>query len=105
MHRSLLVLGVIALAGCVYLPRTTEAYDEQCHVVSKHMTLEPYQLAQLTGCNNETCGPALAVIGAVAAASAVVSGTVVVVGNAVYWIEKQGRCRRTQRPTSPDTSD
>jgi hypothetical protein len=31
-------------------------------------------------------------MGAVAAASAVVSGSVVVVGNSVYWLESQGSC-------------
>jgi hypothetical protein len=31
-------------------------------------------------------------VGAVAAASVVVSGSIVVVGNVVYWLEKQGKC-------------
>jgi len=34
----------------------------------------------------------LVAIGAVAAASAVVSGSIVLVGNIVYWAEKQGKC-------------
>ncbi|MFM9882113.1 MAG: hypothetical protein ACKVQT_03725 [Burkholderiales bacterium] len=34
----------------------------------------------------------LAVVGAVTAASVVVSGSIVVAGNVVYWFEKRGRC-------------
>ena len=41
------------------------------------MTMQPVQLGAL---------------GAVAAASAVVSGSIVITGNAVYWFDKQGRC-------------
>jgi hypothetical protein len=34
----------------------------------------------------------LVALGAVTAASAVISGSIAVVGNAVYWFERQGRC-------------
>jgi hypothetical protein len=36
----------------------------------------------------------VAVAGVTAAASAVVSGSIAVVGNVVYWLERQGRCER-----------
>ena len=52
-------------------------YDQDCHIEARHMTMQPVQLGAL---------------GAVAAASAVVSGSIVITGNAVYWFEKQGRC-------------
>jgi hypothetical protein len=35
----------------------------------------------------------LVAAGVVAAASAVVSGSIAVVGNVVYWIEQQGQCK------------
>ena len=34
----------------------------------------------------------LVVIGAVTAGRAVVSGSIVVVGNVVYWMERRGKC-------------
>lgn len=83
---------VFVLAGCVVVPRTVENYDPQCRVVAKHMTLEAWQVASLGGCSNEGCVVLLAAAGVTAAASAVVSGSIAVVGNAVYWLERQGRC-------------
>jgi hypothetical protein len=32
----------------------------------------------------------------VAATSAVISGSVVVLGNVAYWLEKQGQCNRNR---------
>lgn len=86
------LLVVVWLGGCVYLPRTTTAYDEKCGTYQRHMTLEVRQAATLMGCVNESCVAALVLFGAVSAATAVVSGSVVVVGNMVYWLEKQGQC-------------
>lgn len=88
------VLALLMLQGCVYLPRTTEVYDPGCRITSKHMELEPVQVAALGGCTNSNCAALLAAVGAVAAASAVISGSIVVVGNVAYWFEKQGRCVR-----------
>jgi hypothetical protein len=34
-------------------------------------------------------------LGVVAVASAVVSGSIAVVGNVVYWLERQGQCVKT----------
>lgn len=80
------------LGGCVYFPNTTTAYDEKCQTYQKHMTLEVQQIGTFVGCHGEACVGALVVMGAVSASTAVVSGSVVVVGNVVYWIENQGRC-------------
>jgi hypothetical protein len=48
----------------------------------------------LQSCRNEACGAFLVAAGATLAASAVISGSIVVVGNIAYWFEKQGRCNR-----------
>lgn len=80
------------LGGCVYFPNTTTVYDEKCQTYQRHMTLEVQQVGTFVGCHGEACVGVLVVMGAVSASTAVVSGSVVVVGNAVYWIEKQGRC-------------
>jgi len=87
-------LLLLALQACVMLPRTTEVYDPECQVSTKHMDLEPVQLAAFHHCSNQECGALLVAAGATALASAVISGSIVVVGNVVYWFEKQGRCRR-----------
>lgn len=84
----------LLLAACVVVPRTQEAWDAECRTIARSMTLQPVQIAYFSGCHNEGCVALLALAGATTAVSAVVSGSIAVVGNAVYWLEKQGRCQR-----------
>ncbi|BAO29854.1 hypothetical protein [Sulfuritalea hydrogenivorans] len=85
-------LVMLLLGGCVYLPETTIRYDEKCGVYERKMTMQPYQVGSLMGCRDEGCVAGLVAAGVVSAASAVVTGSVVVVGNVVNWLEKQGQC-------------
>ncbi|MFN0304388.1 MAG: hypothetical protein ACKVQU_28980 [Burkholderiales bacterium] len=92
-HRRTIVLLLAALLqSCVVVPRTIEVYDSQCKIESRQMILEVHQIGMLGHCSNNGCVAALAVIGAVTAASVVVSGSIVVAGNVVYWFEKRGQC-------------
>ncbi len=93
--RCAILAAAALLQGCIYLPRTTVAYDEACRVESKQMVLEPNQVLGLGHCVQEQCVVLLAGAGVVTAVSAVVSGSIVVTGNIVYWLEKQGRCDRS----------
>lgn len=89
-----LVCVVVLLAACVYLPRTTQVYDDDCRILAKQMTLDLHQAGVFsTGCSNQGCAALLVAFGAVAMASAVVSGSIVIAGNIVYWFEKRGRCQ------------
>ena len=94
------IVGSIAflLAGCIYVPRTTVFYDQDCHIEAKHMTLEMTQVGALGHCGGNQCAQLLVAAGAVTAASAVVSGSIVVTGNIAYWFEKQGRCLMAPSP-------
>jgi len=91
-YAALALIGL--LEGCIVVPRTTSSYDRDCQVVSKHVELEPVQIAALGGCSNAGCAALLAFAGVTAAASAAISGSIAVVGNVVYWMEKQGQCAR-----------
>jgi hypothetical protein len=85
--------ALLALSGCMVVPRTTATYEPECQVVTKHIELEIAQVGYFAGCrNNAECSAILATAGFVAVASAVVSGSYAVVGNVVYWLERQGRC-------------
>ncbi|HEX7892526.1 MAG TPA: hypothetical protein VF522_24450 [Ramlibacter sp.] len=84
----------LLLSACVLVPRTQETWDPECRTIARSMTLQPVQIASFGGCYNEGCAALLVVAGATTAVSAVVSGSIAVVGNAVYWLEKQGRCQR-----------
>lgn len=97
MMRARCALFAIACAaalldGCIYVPRTTLVYDQDCRIEARHMTLQPVQLGALGHCQGQGCAELLVAAGAVSAASAVVSGSIVITGNVVYWFETQGRC-------------
>ncbi|HEY0823298.1 MAG TPA: hypothetical protein VGD76_05870 [Ramlibacter sp.] len=93
MKRLLAGGAVLLLAGCVLVPRTVHHYDAECRVTVRHMELQPVQIASIQHCANDGCLVLLAAAGATAAASAVISGSITIVGNVVYWLERQGSCR------------
>lgn len=92
------------------MPRTTATYDADCHQVRRHITLEAQQVGAIAICrSNAECAGLLALYGFASAASAVVSGSIALVGNVAYWLEEQGQCRREGAgrpgPVSPTVSD
>jgi hypothetical protein len=90
-HYPALALAA-ALTACVVVPRTDSVYDEECKLVHRQMVLEVQQVGYFGGCSNDGCVALLVGLGVVAVASAVVSGSIAVVGNVVYWLERQGQC-------------
>ena len=83
---------LLVLAGCIYLPQTTTVYDQKCRILARKMVLQVQQVPLFGSCSNQGCVAALVGVGAVSAATMVVSGSIVVAGNVVYWFEKQGQC-------------
>jgi len=101
MKPFLLIFAALLLQSCIVVPRTEVIYDPQCQIRFKQMRLEtkvfkqgqtPATTTPVNCQNNAECLGALALIGGVSAASVVISGSIVIVGNTVYWLEKQGRC-------------
>ena len=54
--------------------------------------LEVQQIGTLSSCQGEACAGALVAFGAVSAATAIVSGSIVIIGNVAYWLESKGQC-------------
>lgn len=88
----LALLAAALLAGCIVVPRTAEVYDPQCRTFVRQMVLETAVIGTIGHCHNDGCAVMLASLGIVSAASAVVSGSVAVIGNIVYWAERRGQC-------------
>ena len=86
------LVAALVAQGCVVLPQTRETYDPQCRMLTRQVTLETAVLGGFHACHGRGCEVLLVTAGVVTAASAVVSGSIAVVGNVVYWFEKQGRC-------------
>jgi len=83
----------LMLPACVYVPRTTQVFDPECRIMTKHMVLEGGQVAAIQQCANEGCVALIVGAAAVTAATVIVSGTIVVVGNLAYWFERNARCQ------------
>ena len=82
---------LMILQGCIVVPQTRESYDPECRVLTRQVTLEAAVLGHFHACHGRGCEVMLVSAGLVTAASAVVSGSIALVGNVVYWFEKQGR--------------
>lgn len=80
------------LQACIVVPQTQTNYNERCQFTEHHMTLTSVQVGALQSCANDGCAYLLVAAGAVSAASAVISSSIVVVGNVAYWLEEWGRC-------------
>jgi hypothetical protein len=85
-------LALPLLSSCIVVPRTVEVYDPECQVVARHMDLQSVQVGYIAGCSNQGCATLIVAAAATVTASAIISGSIVVIGNTVYWFEKQGRC-------------
>ena len=94
-------LAVFGLAACVVVPVTRDVYDPDCRMMRREVTLEAAVLGQFHSCAGQECSMLLATLGVVSAATLVVSGSLAIVGNIVYWLEHEANCRRRNAPAPP----
>ncbi len=86
-----LITGIIAflLTGCAYYPKQIEYYDAECNITYKKLILKNSEFGMRQGsCQNEACIATLLSI----PVQALVAGSIVVAGNTVFWLEKEGKC-------------
>lgn len=88
---EMLAMAVLTgLSGCIAYPKKVEVYDAECRITSHHLTLDyEYLWGHCPAGSEEAC---LAIIVSTAAASTVVSGSIVIAGNTIYWLSRQDRC-------------
>jgi len=95
LQLTLVLVSLGALVGCAY-PKTVRAYDEECQIVAREMVLDVTDPNASRICGSNGCVGQLVLEAAVLAASTVVSGSIVVAGNVVYWLERKRNCRPKQ---------
>ena len=96
--------GSALLAGCIVVPTTQTVYDPGCKMHTRQIVLETAVIGGFRGCAGDACAAMLATAGLVTAASVVVSGSIALVGNVLYWAELQGRCQRASRQAAAGAS-
>ena len=80
---------ITILSNCAYYPKQVEVYDQDCNIQFKKLILQRSDSnMSVSDCENEACIASLLSI----PMQALVAGSVVIAGNAVYWLEKEGKC-------------
>ncbi len=94
-----MVLSIsLLLSACIYVPVVDEhgSDSSSCKTYTKSMALETIELqGNITqpGCRTGDCAAAaLAGVVVVTAGSAIISGSIVLTGNTIHWLEYQGTC-------------
>lgn len=82
----------ILVSGCIYVPKTVHRYDEACQILIREAELDRSSVGQISRCEDEGCIGAVLQAGFVSAGSAIISGSIVLVSNVAYWIEKEANC-------------
>lgn len=88
------IIGLWILSGllssCVFVPKEVKRYDANCEVSYRQYELEYNPEFMSVGqCSGPGCLESLLVgLGF----TTVISGTAVLVGNTLHWLEKEGRC-------------
>ena len=104
---KVIILLSLFLGGC-FLPKVVQENEQECKLSTKKLTLEYSEIGTHAGanaihdamliasieCDTPECLLIIPLgILAVPVGSFIVSGSIVVVGNTIHWIEKQGRCK------------
>lgn len=109
MKLFILLLFIITVQSCAVYPKSKYDVDDQrCELRSNKLTLGVMK-SKSTCKGSGTAGSALCLIAAstIGVVTAVVSGSIVLVGNTVHWLEKQGKCedgflnRKTKNHNEP----
>jgi len=102
---SLILCVAIGLSGCIFYPRKVAynnlAYDRTCEPIHKEMVLDKVTFGKLSDwnlhpfmsqCSDNACLALIFLPVITSASTYVVSGSIVVAGNVVYWLEKKMEC-------------
>lgn len=93
-----LVLLCGTVSSCVVVPKKVASYDAKCHVSTQkiELTMEQMNTFDEIDCLTKSCRSELAWAllssSLVVTTSAIVSGSVALIGNTLYWMESQGQC-------------
>lgn len=95
------VAAALALSGCMAVPRTVVVDDPECRAPMRRMVLDEVQVGTIAGCANQGCVVLLVGVSAATAASYLVSGAIMVVGNVAYEVERRVQCDPLEAPAAP----
>jgi len=85
----------VSLLGCIVKPNFVESYDHQCRTIKKKVTLTVEEMTSIgeadcdgsRDCKDEFIGHMIGT-SLLFPISAIVSGSIALVGNTVYWLQE-----------------
>ncbi len=97
MRKSVIILAATLLcASCAVVPakKLKSQRDIECGITTHEYRLKMVEMGHLSAtCNTPECLVSIGVVAAITTGvTAVISGSIVVVGNMMHWIEQQGPC-------------
>ena len=88
-------LALIVTTSCTFFPTVSkeQSYADSCEMLTKELTLS-VEVHKFNGCGGDTDAGACLLFAAIGvpAVTFVVSGSVILVGNTLHWLEYQGIC-------------
>ncbi|WP_193906128.1 hypothetical protein [Cellvibrio polysaccharolyticus] len=107
MLKKLLMVGLCTgVASCMVKPKQVAGYDYDCEIVTRkiELTLDQQTRFRQMNCQNEECkAQAVAELASsmiILPLSAIVSGSIALTGNTLYWLEEKGRCLSSKKATA-----
>ena len=94
-----LPLYAFLLAGCAASVKVVNVYDPKCQISTRKFTASVEQIRALDACSNDKCVAQVLEVAVSSIAAPFVAGSVTVVGNVVYWLEKAATCRPVAEST------
>lgn len=92
------------LCACVVMPKQVKGYDAACMVATKkiELTVEQLDVFEFENCLEHSCSDeifdALGISALTLTASTLVSGSIALAGNTLYWLESQHECMQILQP-------
>ncbi len=86
-----IIISVFYLAGCVYYPKVNKMQKAKCELVTKKLKIDKTTLDPAISSPSDLFG-FLIVGGLIAATTIAVSGSIMIAGNTIHWIEQEGTC-------------
>ena len=90
-----LITIIFLLPGCAVVPKLAQdADDSRCNLLTRKMELDTIGNGNVNCSINDGRAALICIgfVGTIAAATTIISGSIVLAGNTVHWVEKQGKC-------------
>ncbi len=109
--RLALITAISLLSACVVKPKTVASYNDKCMVSTQKvvLTAEQMQIFDISNCITGSCKAEVAQAAVFSivttTTTAIVSGSIALVGNTLYWMESQGKCPNMAKPSEQELRD